>query len=394
MVIFHFLRALADLGFYYAFAGSVAAVFGGSYALAGLVLQGLCFAVSSALGKKRFLALLPMLLFFLLPELSLADIIMYIFPLAYTAYITISKDYSLRWDRQADVFSVFWKAYVIFCLFAAGIGHWDAVRSGGLSSGFIGAVSSILLMRSLRHDPEVYLERSFQMINAVSVAALLVVTLAASSQWFLESVMFITRLLFKYVAAPIIWCVLMAIGWVCTLIMPDSVRVTTAWDEVSELLAGMSGEEAELETADKAAASSGIVIKFLTALAVIGALLALYVFFRWLIKKRDTSDSAYTDEEIRIDYAPAENTKRRGSGSVRRIRNEYRSFLKYCEKQGIPLRSADTSTEISSRAADHVPNPDAMAELQVIYQKARYHNEATPEDAAKAKSLLGRIKRK
>ena len=76
MVIVHGLRILADLAFYYAFASYLSVCFGGRYALAGMLVQAACFALSAALREKprlRVAVLLPMMLLWLLPGIGTAD---------------------------------------------------------------------------------------------------------------------------------------------------------------------------------------------------------------------------------------------------------------------------------------------------------------------------------
>ena len=69
MVLMYFLRALEELGLYYAFAGTVAGARGASMTMAVLLVQSGCFALSALLRNRRWArlaALLPaaVLLFF------------------------------------------------------------------------------------------------------------------------------------------------------------------------------------------------------------------------------------------------------------------------------------------------------------------------------------------
>ena len=53
MVLMYFLRALEELGLYYAFAGTVAGARGASMAMAVLLVQSGCFALSALLRNRR-----------------------------------------------------------------------------------------------------------------------------------------------------------------------------------------------------------------------------------------------------------------------------------------------------------------------------------------------------
>ena len=83
MVMVHGMRILTDLSFYYAFASFAAVCYGGQYAVTGLLLQTVCFMLSAALRKKRVLrlaALLPMAAFWLLPNVGMADTLLFLPP--------------------------------------------------------------------------------------------------------------------------------------------------------------------------------------------------------------------------------------------------------------------------------------------------------------------------
>ena len=115
MVLMYFLRALEELGLYYAFAGTVAGARGASMTMAVLLVQSGCFALSALLRNRRWArlaALLPaaVLLFFA----GGPDRIMSLPGFAYLVCLAWLGDYHLRWARQADVFSLMWKIFLPF----------------------------------------------------------------------------------------------------------------------------------------------------------------------------------------------------------------------------------------------------------------------------------------
>ena len=101
-MLMHFLRGVSELGFYYALAGTVAAVFGGSLALWALLVQSGCFALSAALQKRgwvRWLAVLPAAVPFFLPGAVRADWIAALPGLGYLVWMVRREDYGLSWSR-------------------------------------------------------------------------------------------------------------------------------------------------------------------------------------------------------------------------------------------------------------------------------------------------------
>ena len=117
MILMNFLRILVDLSFYGAFAGFFALKCGGQGAFAGMLLQCVCFSLSSAAKKSRaprMLLLLSMLLGFYWHRGSVADCVLLIPSAVYILRLAFKGDYALSQERQQQLFSVFWKALAIF----------------------------------------------------------------------------------------------------------------------------------------------------------------------------------------------------------------------------------------------------------------------------------------
>ena len=149
MVIMHGLRILADLSFYYAFASIVAVCCGGRYAMLGLLLQAACFTVSSVLEKKKALrlaALLPMVLFFFLPGINLADMIMFLPPAVYLCRLVYKGDYTLDWGRQVELFNTFWKFYMVIACILLMVGVLAQLTAASVPIALIMLVSSVLVL--------------------------------------------------------------------------------------------------------------------------------------------------------------------------------------------------------------------------------------------------------
>lgn len=394
MILMHFLRALADLGLYYAFAGAIAWCFGGSLALAALLLQSGCFALSSALRAKRWarlLALLPAAGFFLLPGGSWADRAAALPGLAYLLCLAWTDGYELSWGRQADVFSAYW-SFLVFAPVFALCWDWQGVLNQGIPAMLLAAAASVLLLRSIRHGPEIYCRRAYQMRNWLAVAAMLAGACLASMDWFLGCISWT----YDNVAVPLLLGMAMAVGLVLTAVMPliYQLLANLFWEGDIDV-AFPAGEAGPLDLARELAGESGnLGGRVLTALGILAAALAVFLLFRWLLRRRPGPETETNSREERRTVA-AEPPRREilPATYAGRIRAQYRRFLKLCRKKGVEISPSDTSAQVSAKAGRWLADPEVLSALEAIYCRARYDNQATREDLAEVKRLWGQVRK-
>lgn len=393
MILMHFLRALADLGLYYAFAGAIAWCFGGSLALAALLLQSGCFALSSALRAKRWarlLALLPAAGFFLLPGGSWADRAAALPGLAYLLCLAWTDGYELSWGRQADVFSAYW-SFLVFAPVFALCWDWQGVLNQGIPAMLLAAAASVLLLRSIRHGPKVYRQRSYQILNWISVAMVLVLAWLASTDWFLAGVGY----LYTHLVVPVMLGLAMLIGLIAmVLIAPLQLLAHQQREKYIPPSRGTLLAEAEGEMW----AAGGPLDTLLPLLGALLAVAAVALFFRWLMRRRGAEPEQSLGPGAARTFHPEEPRRPRRQALpytyAGRIRGQYRQFLKHCRKRGIELEPADTSTEVSRKALRHLPGQaERLEEFRLLYQRARYRGEATREELHQAKRLYSQLKK-
>lgn len=399
MLLMHFLRALSNLGLYYTFAGTVAGAFGASMALANLLAQSACFALSALLQRRRWArlaALVPAIL--LLLGVGTVDRLAALPGLAYLAYLAWQGEYSLRWGWQADVFSLLWKAFLPFAPLSALFGCQESIVTQGMPVFLTAAVSSVLLLRSIRHGPEVYRQRSYQLLNGVSAALLLALAWLASTDWFLNGLWAV----YARVVLPVLQTVLMAVslagavlfllvfGLVMWLI---SLVSEAAWVETEAAAA-----QGELTKQVREVAGSGAewLERVVLLLLVAAGAAALFYFFRWMTRRR--ADRAWV-HGAGDRLSPAEAARRREPTRLPRtyagrIRGQYRRFLRHCRKRGIEIEASDTSEEVEAKACRRLVDRGAeLADLRLLYRKARYQGTATREEYARVKKLCGELQK-
>lgn len=395
MVLMYFLRALEELGLYYALAGTAAGALGASMALPALAVQSGCFALSALLrGRRRAVrlaALLPSAVLLFLPDWP--DRIMALPGLAYLICLAWRGDYQLRWARQADVFSLMGKLFLPFAPLAALFGCQESLIRQGLPVFLTAAASSALLLRSIRHGPEIYCQRAYQARNWLAVAALLAGACLASTDWFLGCVSWV----YGSVAVPLLLGLAMAVGLVLSAVMSLMYRLAAGFLRRNDADAAFpAGEEGPLALARELAGESGdLGGRVLTALGILAAALAVLLLFRWLLRRRPgpAEDAAVPRGERRTLRGKPERRAVLPATCAGRVRAQYRRFLRLCLKRGVELSPSDTSAQVSAKAGRWLADPESLAALEAIYRRARYDNQATREDLAEMKRLCGQVRR-
>lgn len=399
MIVFNFLRALSDLGLYYSVAGILSAAAGGRLVLAGLLLQSGCFALSSALRQRRVLriaALLPSLLLFL-PAAAPADAVACTPPLLYLAWLAWTDNYQLSWTRQVDIFNIFWRMFPVAASLLSLVGLLEPLLSAGVPAALITAAASVLLLRSLRHTPAVYLQPRYQTINFAGIALMAGAALALGSEWVVQTAVFLISTVYNYVFAPLLVGVAMAVGFVliqCALplqwLLVHMNILNGVQNENTEPMGGPLEHLQELNPYEP----NELVHRILIALAVLAGAVVLFLLFRWMSRRREEETSAGTPGPIRytIPNVPERKADQDANRYARRIRRQYRAFLRLCRERGVQLRLSDTSTDIGRRALPAFPDEKALAALRDLYQEARYHGASSREDCQRFEQLLGRLK--
>ena len=398
MVMVHGLRILTELSFYYAFAAFVSAISGGRYAATALALQTVCFALSAAVRKRRWLRLAmlaPMAAFFLLPGVNRTDAVIFLGAAAYLLHQAYTDSYPLEWNRHVELFSAFWKAYAFFAFFVVLGGGYAALAKASLPIALVMLFSSVLAMRTLRHAPETYLQRRYQLTNLLSVGAVAAAAAAVGTPWFLSACGSAAGEVYQRLIRPLLMFLL--VGMVMVL---RAFFALFSWLKI-ELPEGERAELKEIDTfaeeiglgnvTGAAAVGKWIILLLCAALLVV----LLWLFFRWIhtlgSPERDTAPAA----EVRLAAASAgeKRERRQTATAVGKVRAQYRRFLKFYQAGGGEVHPGDTSRDIGEEAERMAFDAASAGELREIYIRARYAGEAERGDAARAKELCSALKK-
>lgn len=400
MVIMHVLRMLVDVSFFSAFAGLIAVKCGGSGAFWGMLIQCLCFGLSY-LGRDkrvlRMLFLLPMCLCWVIHRGSLADCILMLPSAAYVIWLVWKNDYVLEQDRQRRLFDVFWKILVVFTLVALLVGGRKVISAVTIPYALVMLIASVLLLRALRHDPKIYCQKKYQLINVSAVIGVIVAAALFSSKTFLNACAAAWKAFFEYVLQPILKFLLdifLLLIWGISKLfsMLSLERKELQEKEVPEI--DLSGMEELLDEEFKQREPSEVLRILGIVLLVAAVILLLILFFRWMNKRDGYSAAQSTAEDEReVLSVSRRQTKKRETTPVRKIRAQYRGFLKWCAGLGITPERGSTSLDVHKQVDLISEHGAASEQIRELYIKARYAELADQDSVRAMKELCNQVKK-
>ncbi|MGM9606256.1 MAG: hypothetical protein ACI3XJ_01995 [Oscillospiraceae bacterium] len=400
MILMNILRMLADVAFYGTFAGLIALKCGGGGAFAGALIQSICFGLSSAAGKKRPLRLallLPMALGWVICRNSLADCILLLPTAVYIIWLVWKGDYALDHERQQRLFGVFWKVLLVFVPLAMLMGGTAAVTAVSMPYALTMLVCSVLLLRALRHDPRVYCQKKYQLVNISAVALVVAAARLISSKTFLNGCAAVGRAVFSHVVQPVL-----------KILLDLLMLVIYGISKLVSLFSFGGGEQQEKETVEldlrgaeellgddfQQRELSPLLRVLGWALLIAAAAALLVLFFRWMNKRHGHGAVQNTAPDARESVPVSRReARKRETSPVRKIRAQYRGFLKWCSGLGVETHTDSTSLDVHRQFSAVSGRGEISARIRELYIRARYAEKADPDDARKMKQLCTEIKK-
>ncbi|MCC8099575.1 MAG: DUF4129 domain-containing protein [Clostridiales bacterium] len=395
------LKLLSDLGIYYAFGGFFAALAG---AEAPLLLAA--YGVQSAVGlltyllrERGWLRFLPLALLavgWLLPGGSLAAWVAIAPPALYVIWLAAGTRYLPEQSRQLDIFSVFWKALLVFCLFLLMVGCGDLLAAITIPAGLIGLACCVLLNRSLRHDLAVCCQPRYQAMNLALTAGIGLAALGLSSRGFLHGCAAALRWVYETVFAPILMALFQLLGaaiqvvlWLFSWVQ---FRFTGEEQEVQSLTLG---DTEDLFGDLEASGNNGeLFSRVCIALALLLGAVLIVLMFRWLSRSARRAEGDPPARTVRSAVAGSSPRPlpRFARSPVQRVRLYYQKFLALYRSRGLERKAGDTSQDVAAKSR-YTFDPAAVQALRQLYIAARYNDQATKEDAARARELYQSLSR-
>lgn len=406
MILLNFLRALSDLGFYYYVAGTLSFAAGGRLALEVLLLQSVCFALSSLLPKNRIVrlaALVPALLLLLCP-IPLADILISLPPLPYLAYLVWTDRYQRTRYRQTVLFPVCFKASLVLApVLTILLGSAQPLFMVGIPIVLLAVAASALLMRSLRHDPAVYLQPGFQVMNFAGIVLVALAALVLSSEQCVQMLKFTVRSFYNYVIFPPLILLAMLMCYTCLFVFylpfqwlmgQASNRSTDTLLDKEDQVGDLLMQKLQMLNLHGKNELGGQIVIFLCLLLLIAALV---IVFKWMAQQgldvREFLPSERTIIPSRVPLQQSKYISKDGENIyARRIRRQYKVFLRLCLQKRLQISASDTSADISGKALPAFQDERSLSALRDIYQRARYNRKASKVDYLEFKRLLKELR--
>ncbi len=400
MVMMNLLRMLVDLSFYGAYAGLFARAFGGNGAISGVLIQCVCFGLSRLGGSRRgvrFACLLPMVLCWLLFRHSLVDCIFLIPTAVYIVWLVWRGDYVLDCDRQRLLFSVFWKVLLVVIPFGILLGGFEGLTAVTVPYSVLALVCSVILMRALRHDPKVYCGVRYQAVNLLSVGVAVGAAALLSTRTVLDACAAVLRSVYEWLVRPvlelllsILLYIIQGVVWLFSALSLRKKEVDP--EDIPQIdLSGTEeifGDDIQIKEPSELLRMFGILL--LVAVAVV----LLVLFFRWLNRHKGYDGNTAAAQEKREFTDVVQKTARKKETSpVRKIRAQYRAFLKWCVSLNISVERSSTSLDIHRKVSAASEKREPSQQIRELYIRARYAEEADRDDVRKMKQLCEQLKK-
>ncbi len=400
------LKILSDLGFYLSIAGLIGALFGANNAL----IFGGWFVLTAAgflawllreRGFWRFLPFVAAAAYFALAGYRLAEGAVFLPAFAYVVYLAAIRRFEPNQDVERQIFSIFWKLLIVMTLFCliAKVGQY--ISGLALPIGLVTMLCQILLIRGLRHEPEVRNRPRYQLTELLLLAVVGAVILFLGSETGVKLLGAFFRFLYMGIVLPILQLLLRVFMFVFRGVVWVG-RYVWAWIEKLFNLRKQQHVPVEIPPyADldfKLYVGEGQSVttprKIIVALICVGAAVLVFFVFRWMSKRaRDgrTPLPGIRDERVTEEAAEAAVSRHERS-AVGQVRQAYRRYLRLGAAQGIRRARNDTTLEIQRRFSGLFPDAET-GPLRELYLRARYDGHAEKEDAARAKEIVAQLKK-
>lgn len=400
MIIMYVLRMLVDVSFFSAFAGFVAAKFGAGGVFLGMLIQCICYGISALAGQRRglrLLSLLPMALCWVISWGSVAECIVQIPTAMYIICLVWQGDYTLEHERQKKLFGVFWKILLVFVPLSVIFGAAEEVTAVSVPYALIMLTCSVLLLRALRHDVKVYCGRQYQVTNVLTVVLALGAAYLVSSKAVLHTVAAGLKAVYTAVLQPIlalilnlILMVVWGISWLWSL-LPFGDREQKLENMVQIDLSGTK----EIIPDDLQMKQPGDMVRAVAiVLGVAAAVFLLVLFFRWMNRRNGDGAVLMQTPERRegIEIVRA-GRKEKELQPVKKIRAQYRSFLKWCAEAGIHTEKSATSLDVHRSISVVKGCGETSGKIRKLYIRARYADRADRNAVKEMKQLCEQVKK-
>ena len=389
MAMIFFLKMLCDLSLYYMFTSPIAGYFGGGQLMACMILQCVIYALSRLVKNRflRFVTLIPLGLCFILRLSSLADTIALIPTTLFILWQSLADRPQPDISRQRQWLEECLKVLV----FVAAVGLIAKDLAAVIPWVASWLLSNIALLRTLRHEPAVQNTLRFQAMNLALVGAVPAIAGCLGSKQVVSAIFTPLSIFYRQILVPLLtlllWVPFMILQWFFDLLFPDYVQRQEETEKEIGLGLGDYMEQVDFQI------PLWLKVLFWVTLASV-AVIVLYFLVRMLLTPRqNASDSKQADSQSSAFVDTKSRKRSPESGSVQRIRRQYRKFLKLCGEQGVVRTESTTSRDIDRRAQRNIHLSPVSPKIRQLYIKARYAGRADHTAVKEMTQLCAEAKR-
>ncbi|CDA61488.1 unknown [Clostridium sp. CAG:169] len=264
-------------------------------------------------------------------------------------------------------------------------------------------ICTLILTQALRHDPSVYLQRRYRTAVLLCSALLALLVVLFSSSWFINLLLQLPYLFYRWVIAPIIMLVALVVGGALMLLFsPLQDKIRSFLSQIYDQFVGRLNAPLQELPENMEAEAPFQLLDYLSPLFTLAISIAGLILLVRLIKRNrhrfqpsnaketrtTVSGSRYFEAAAPADLFPPSEPRKA-------VRYYYRCFLRTCQKMGVFFPSSADSQTIEQQSQKFF-RPESLGQLRQVrrvYIKARYSDDPVQEqDVQQIKSAYEYLK--